>query len=181
MSLAYTPERLRLPASLESQLHHFRRLVWTVKIVEAVAGACFGILVAYLVLFGLDRVWDTPGLAARLPFHRGRGRGAPTYRSFCTGGSGGTGDWKKLARLLSRKLPRIGDQLLGIIELAHNEFEQARSPALCEAAIREVAHDAERVDFEHAVPHPRHRLWVARRAFRFSSRFACWHCFRRRP
>ena len=29
--------------------------------VEAVAAAAFGILVAYLVLFGLDRVWDTPG------------------------------------------------------------------------------------------------------------------------
>ena len=61
---------------------------------------------------------------------------------------------EQLARLLARKHPRVGDQLLGIIELAHNEFEQARSPALCEAAIREVARDAEKVDFEHAVPHP---------------------------
>src|SRR5262249_35619596 len=65
---------------------------------------------------------------------------------------------EQLARLLSRKYPRVGDQLLGIIELAHNEYEQARSPALCEAAIREVAKDAERLDFKHAVPHPRLRL-----------------------
>ena len=62
---------------------------------------------------------------------------------------------------MARKLPRVGDQLLGIIELAHNEFEQARSPALCEAAIRDVAKDAQKVDFEHAVPNPRHRLWLA--------------------
>ena len=61
MSLARTPDQLRLPEELTDQLHEFRRLVWTVKIIEAVAAAGFGILVAYLILFGLDRVWDTPG------------------------------------------------------------------------------------------------------------------------
>ncbi len=61
MSLAYSPDRLRLPDSLQAQLHEFRRRVWTIKMVEAVAAAAFGILVAYLLLFGLDRVWDTPG------------------------------------------------------------------------------------------------------------------------
>ena len=160
MSLAYTPERLRLPASLESQLHHFRRLVWTVKIVEALAGACFGILVAYLVLFGLDRVWDTPGPLRALLF-TAAAAGCAYVPFFLHRWVWRNRRLEELARLLARKLPRVGDQLLGIIELAHNEFEQARSPALCEAAIREVAHDAERVDFEHAVPHPRHRLWLA--------------------
>jgi hypothetical protein len=159
MSLAYTPARLTLPEKLEGQLHDFRRLVWMVKIVEAVAAAGFGILVAYLVLFGLDRLWDTPAplravlfvaaaaVCAYMPFflHRWVWR----QRRL-----------EQLARLLSRKYPRVGDQLLGIIELAHNEYEQARSPALCEAAIREVAKDAERLDFKHAVPHPRHRLWL---------------------
>ena len=61
MSLAYTPDRLRLPDSLQAQLHEYRRRVWTIKMVEAVAAAAFGVLVAYLLLFGLDRVWDTPG------------------------------------------------------------------------------------------------------------------------
>ena len=67
---------------------------------------------------------------------------------------------EQLARLLARKHPRVGDQLLGIIELVRNDFEQARSHDLCEAAIREVAHDARRRDFRDAVPNPRHRLWV---------------------
>ena len=67
---------------------------------------------------------------------------------------------EQLARLLARKHPRVGDQLLGIIELVHNEFEQARSPALCEAAIREVAQDAERRRFSRCGSHPRHRLWL---------------------
>ena len=127
--------------------------------VEAVAAAAFGILVAYLLLFGLDRVWDTPGwlrvglfcaaavACANIPWalHRWVWR----HRRL-----------EQLARLLARKHPRVGDQLLGIIELVRNDFEQARSPALCEAAIREVAHDARRRDFRDAVPNPRHRLWV---------------------
>ena len=159
MSLAYTPDRLRLPESLQAQLHEYRRRVWTIKMVEAVAAAAFGILVAYLLLFGLDRVWDTPGwlrvglfvaaavACANIPWalHRWVWR----HRRL-----------EQLARLLARKHPRVGDQLLGIIELVRNDFEQARSPALCEAAIREVAHDARRRDFRDAVPNPRHRLWV---------------------
>ena len=65
MSLAYTPDRLRLPDSLQAQLHEFRRRVWTIKMVEAVAAAAFGVLVAYLLLFCLDRVLGHAGLAAR--------------------------------------------------------------------------------------------------------------------
>ena len=159
MSLAYTPDRLQLPESLQAQLHEFRRRVWTIKMVEAVAAAAFGVLVAYLLLFCLDRVWDTPGwlrfglfVAAAvglrqhsLALHRWVWR----HRRL-----------EQLARLLARKHPRVGDQLLGIIELVRNDFEQARSRALCEAAIREVAQDARRRDFRDAVPNPRHRLWV---------------------
>ncbi len=158
MSLAYSPDRLKLPEALEAQLHEFRRRVWAIKMVEAVAAAAFSLLVAYLVLFCLDRLWDTPGwlraalfIAAlvgciNLPvaLHRWVWR----HRRL-----------EQLARLLSRKHPSVGDQLLGIIELSHNEFEQARSPALCEAAIREVASVAQKRDFRDAVPDPRHRMW----------------------
>ncbi len=158
MSLAYAPDRLRLPDSLQGQMHQFRRQVWTIKIVEAVAAAAFGVLVAYLLLFGLDRLFDTPGwlrislfvaaalACANIPLalHRWVWR----HRRL-----------EQLARLLARKHPGVGDQLLGIIELVKNDFEQARSRALCEAAIREVALDAERRDFGDAVPHPRHRVW----------------------
>ena len=116
MSLAYTPDRLRLPDSLQAQLHEYRRRVWTIKMVEAVAAAAFGVLVAYLLLFCLDRVWDTPGwlrvglfcaaavACANIPWalHRWVWR----HRRL-----------EQLARLLARKHPRVGDQLLGIIEL----------------------------------------------------------------
>ncbi|MEO8499239.1 MAG: hypothetical protein ABI614_29590, partial [Planctomycetota bacterium] len=66
----------------------------------------------------------------------------------------------QLARLLSRKLPRVGDQLLGVIELASDDSEQARSRALCAAAMAQVAADAQTRDFRHATPASRHREWT---------------------
>ncbi len=159
MSLAYSPERLRLPDTLRSQLSEYRRRVWTIKMAEGAAAAACGILLAYLLMFGFDRIWESPrwlrlslfGFAAlasaNVPWmfyrwiwnHRGL---------------------EPLARLLSRKHPRIGDRLLGVIELVRSDFEQARSPALCAAAIKEVAHDLHRHDFRDAVPSPRHWLWL---------------------
>ncbi len=58
----------------------------------------------------------------------------------------------QLARLLSHKMPRIGDQLLGIIELAENRREQNRSRALCQAAIEQVSEDAQHCNFRAATP-----------------------------
>ncbi|MDA1054730.1 MAG: hypothetical protein O3C40_30250 [Planctomycetota bacterium] len=58
MSLAHSHHRLELPPTLETQLHGFRRRVWTIKILEAVAAATFGVVLAYLTVFGLDRLWD---------------------------------------------------------------------------------------------------------------------------
>jgi hypothetical protein len=133
----------------------FRRRVWAIKLMEAGCGAAFGVLLAYLATFLLDRVWDTPGSVRTaifvsalvgcalvpLALHRWIWR----QRRL-----------EQLARLLSRTHPSIGDQLLGIIELAGSESEQARSRALCEAAIHQVAQTAQARDFADAVPNPKH-------------------------
>src|SRR4029079_18527783 len=66
----------------------------------------------------------------------------------------------QLARLVSRRYPSIGDQMLGVIELVRSDFEQHRSLALCQAAIGHVAAEAAQRDFRDAVPRPRHRLWI---------------------
>src|SRR5919201_824474 len=60
MSLSSQQRRLELPESLRAQMFAFRRRVWTIKLIEAGCGAAFGVLVAYLVTFLLDRVWETP-------------------------------------------------------------------------------------------------------------------------
>src|SRR5947207_2266385 len=60
MFLSAQQRRLEIPESLRAQMFAFRRRVWAVKLVEAGCGAVLGVLIAYLVTFLLDRVWDTP-------------------------------------------------------------------------------------------------------------------------
>jgi hypothetical protein len=155
MFVSSPQRRLELPESLRNKLFAFRRRVWAIKLTEAACGAAFAVLGAYLVTFLLDRLWDTPsGLrlavlllaataCALIPL--------ALYRWI----------WRQrrleqLARLLSRTDPNTGDELLGIIELAASESEQARSLVLCEAAIEQVAESTQSRDFAQAVPTPRH-------------------------
>jgi hypothetical protein len=159
MSKARTQERLQLPESLRAQLDDYRRRVWGIKTAEAVCAAGFGIVAAYLVLFALDRAWETPVGLRWMLFAAGM--------IGCVYLPVALHRWvwrrrrpEQLARLLGRAHPRIGDPLLGVIELQQSDSEQARSRALCEAAIRQVAEEAGRWDLRAAVPHPRHRLWA---------------------
>jgi hypothetical protein len=134
----------------------FRRRVWAVKLTEAGCGAAFGVLTAYLLTFLLDRIWDTP-LEVRLGIF-------VSALVACAVVPLALHRWiwrqrrlEQLARLLGRTYPSIGDQLLGIVELVESESEQARSPALCEAAVEQVAERAQSQNFNEAVPKPRHR------------------------
>ncbi|HEV8000132.1 MAG TPA: hypothetical protein VGP63_09645, partial [Planctomycetaceae bacterium] len=126
MSLVRPSDRLQLPETLQTQLYDFRKLVWTIKMIEAVCGAVAGVLLAFLILFVLDRLGETPTWARFSLF-------AATIAS-CTLVPLTLHRWvwrnrrlEQLARLLTRKHPNVGDQLLGIIELVRNDFEQARS------------------------------------------------------
>ena len=159
MSVSQPKSGLKLPSSLQTQLGNFRRRVWTIKAIEAFCGGLFGIIVSYLIVFALDRMLDTPAVVRMAIFLAAVAACAfvPVYLHRWI--------WchrrlEQLARLLSRRYPSIGDQMLGIIELVRNEFEQKRSRALCEAAIQQVAEVASRRDFNDAVPNPRHKLWA---------------------
>ncbi len=149
-----------LPPILETKLADFRRRVWIVKLAEGALGAVFGIALSYLVVFGLDRFMETPaglrwailltlaitlGLTLPLKWHRWVWR----QRRL-----------EDAARLLRRKLPRLGDQLLGIVELARMDHGNAgRSERLVQAAIQQAAEAVKGQDFTQAVPHARHRQW----------------------
>ena len=49
-----------LPAILETKLSDFRRRVWVVKLAEGLLAALFGIALSYLLVFILDRFFETP-------------------------------------------------------------------------------------------------------------------------
>jgi hypothetical protein len=145
---------------LESKLGEFRRRVWVVKLAEGVFAAVFGIAVSYLLVFALDRVWETPGWVRLAILVLG---GA----TLCLGLplKWHTWVWRQrrledAARLLRRTFPQLGDQLLGIVELARMDHAAAgRSERLVQAAIAQAADAVKDRDFTNAVPDPRHRHW----------------------
>src|SRR6266478_1906474 len=129
-----------LPPILETKLADFRRRVWVLKLTEGVLGVVFGVALSYLVVFALDRFIETPqwarvsillavaatvGLGLPLKWHRWVWR----QRRL-----------EDAARLLRRTFPRLGDQLLGIVELARLESGSAgRSERLVQAAMAQAA------------------------------------------
>ncbi len=156
MYLSSQQRRLELPESLRTQMFAFRRRVWAIKLMEASCGAAFGVLIAYLATFILDRLWDTPA-DVRLAIFISALVGCALVPLALHRWIWRQRRLEQLARLLSRTHPRIGDQLLGIIELVNSDSEQARSIVLCEAAVEQVAEQARTRDFSHAVPNPKHR------------------------
>jgi hypothetical protein len=150
-----------LPPILESKLADFRKRVWIVKLLEGLLAGIFGFALSYVLVFALDRVMETPawvratllalgaavpGLGLPLKWHRWVWR----QRSL-----------EDAARLLRRKFPRLGDQLLGIVELAHfDDGNASRSEALVRAAMAQAADAVKGQDFSHAVPEARHGRWA---------------------
>ena len=150
-----------LPPILESKLADFRKRVWLVKLLEGVLAGLFGFALSYVLVFTLDRLMETPawlrgillimgaavpGLGLPLKWHRWVWR----QRSL-----------EDAARLLRRKFPRLGDQLLGIVELAHFEGgNPGRSEALVRAAMAQAVEAVKDQDFRHAVPEARHGRWA---------------------
>src|SRR6056297_186400 len=151
--------KLTVPSKLVNQLDHYKRIVWRIKTIEAIAMAVFGIFVGFLVVFALDRLFDTPAPLRWLAFFAAAG-GCAIVPMFVHRWVWQHRRIEQVARLIQRKLPQLGDQLLGVVELAKNESEQQRSPALVEAAIQQVAEESSKRDFRTAVPQSRYRGWA---------------------
>src|SRR5215475_2388754 len=116
MSASESRTALQLPQPLEAQLLDFRRRVWTIKSIEATGGAVFGVMLGYLAVYALDRILYTPAVARLVIFVAAMFGCAilPVYFHRWI--------WSRLtldqlARLISRRYPSVGDQMLGVIEL----------------------------------------------------------------
>ena len=150
-----------IPESLRLQLDDFRRHLWRVKIQEAVAAGLIGLLVSFLLVYGLDRIWQTPGwvrfgiLLAGISLFTVF---APYWLHRWV--------WRQrretqLARLISKRYPGLGDRLLGVIELQDQEGNaDTLSPRLREAAMEAVAIEAGNRKLDEALPPQRHRRWA---------------------
>ncbi len=153
------PTSLPLPPALEAKLADFRRRVWIIKLLEGLLAAVFGLALSYVLVFVLDRFFDTEGWVRGLLLVAGAavlGLGLPLKWHRWA--------WRQrrledAARLLRQKMPRLGDQLLGIVELARMDAETGRSERLVQAAMAQAADAVKDVPFEEAVPEDKHRPW----------------------
>jgi len=150
-----------IPESLHRQLEDFRRHLWRVKVFEAFAAGLVGLLVSFLLVYGIDRLWGTPGLV-RLGILLG---GTSLFALFAP-------YWlyrwvwrhrreAQLARLIARRFPGLGDRLLGVVELQNQrEDADSLSPRLRAAAMEVVAAEVGRRSLDEALPPPRNRRWA---------------------
>ncbi len=150
-----------MPESLRLQLADFRRHLWRVKVMEAAAAGMIGLLVSFLLVYGLDRVFQTPGWARLLILAGGGslfGLFAPFWLHRWV--------WRQrrenqLARLIAKRYPGLGDRLLGVIELQDQEGNaDTLSPRLREAAMEAVAVETGHRKLDEALPPQRHRKWA---------------------
>jgi hypothetical protein len=150
-----------LPPVLSAKLTDFRRRVWLVKLTEGILAAVFGLAVSYLLVLGLDRVMETPVWLRTLLLVAGAavpGIGLPLKWHRWV--------WRQrrledAARLLRWKFPRLGDQLLGIVELAKQDSAvTGRSERLVQAAMSQADEAVKDQNFADAVPQAKHRQWA---------------------
>ncbi|MEX1114842.1 MAG: hypothetical protein WEB53_06305 [Akkermansiaceae bacterium] len=128
---------------------------------EAIAAGVIGLLFSFLLVYGLDRIFQTPGVV-RLGILLG---GVSLFAVFAP-------YWlhrwvwrqrreTQLARLIAKRYPGLGDRLLGVIELQDQEGNaDTLSPRLREAAMEAVAAEAGRRKLDDALPPQRHRRWA---------------------
>lgn len=153
--------RSAIPESLRRQLEDFRRQLWRRKMMEAVAAGLIGLLVSFLLIYGLDRIWQTPNWARLLILLGGVslfGGFAPYWLHRWVWGHRRE---EQLARLIAKRYPGLGDRLLGVIELQdQEEAGDSLSPRLRAAAMEVVASEAGKRKLDDALPVPRHRKWA---------------------
>ena len=151
---------VNLPPRMKAALKQYQKRVWAIKLAEGALAAIFGILISYIIVFCLDRVFDTPALLRALILVVGM-----VGMVFLLPLKYYNWVWKHrqlegVARLLQHKFPRFGDHVLGIVELARDRGDQSSSPALVAAAMRQVDAEVASHNLAEAVPNPQHRRWT---------------------
>jgi hypothetical protein len=141
-----------LPEGLRRQFAELEQRLWRVESLQAGAIAGIGLALSFLMQFLSDRFWDTPA-GLRLAFTlAGVAVLAGAAVWWCQRWILKRRNTRALARLVQEKYRRLGDRLLGIVELTEEQHHLPDfSPALYRAAIHQVATEALEYDFAEAV------------------------------
>ncbi len=153
---------ITLPDSLVAQIRAYESRLRRTETLLAVAGGLAGLLITYVLLFVADRFVDTPKPVRFALLVAGTGAAAWFARRWAH-------DWlwnrrgpAALAKMLGKHFRSLADRIQGVVELASAaELPPNVSPALCRAAIAQVAEESKRHDFTEAVAAESARKWAA--------------------
>jgi hypothetical protein len=153
--------QLDLPDTLQRQFGDLERRLWRMDTLIVVSVAGVALLGSYGLNFISDRFWDTPAALRTLLM-----LAALATLAGCVWHYGNRWIWRRrsfeqMAAIVRSRHRRMGDRLLGIVELAD---ERRRPPnvsdQLCRAAIAQVAAEAGRVNFSEVVATDRPRRYA---------------------
>ena len=148
-----------IPENLKKLLNEYRRKLWRAKIAEAFFAGVIGLVFSFLLVFALDRFFQTPAVVRLIILLTGTSIFAVFAPYWMRRWVWGHRRENDLARLIALKHPDLGDRLLGIIELqGQSEEKESMSPRLRSAAMEHVAEEAERKGLTSALP----RTWIGR-------------------
>lgn len=151
-----------LPQELRRQFGALRSRLRRVEAGVALVSGAAALAVSWLAVFVMDRFFDSPawvrGGALLLGLTVATAAGAVWMQRWILSPP----DTRALAVRVQKKFRRLGDRLLGIVELADESRRPAHfSTELYRAAIRQVATEAGRYDFTQAVETGRLRQGAA--------------------
>ena len=129
---------VRLPLRMMATLKLYRKRVWMIKLAEGALAAVFGLALSYLLVFGFDRLGDTPALLRAVILAVGSIGMVILFPLKYHNWVWSHQRLDQVARLLRYKFPHFGDHLLGIVELAHADSQKGASRALVEAAMQQA-------------------------------------------
>ncbi|MEW6306247.1 MAG: hypothetical protein AB1705_22500 [Verrucomicrobiota bacterium] len=141
-----------LPPGLRAQFVAVEQRLWRKETAIAVCGALCALAISYGGVLLSDRFWDTPVWLRVMLTLAGLG-----VLGWYVARWGRLWVWRRrdlraFARLVQHHHRRLGDRLLGVVELADESHQpEGISPALRRAAIRQVSEEAAQYDFSQAV------------------------------
>ena len=144
--------RIALPDSLRAQFAGLERALWRAETTHAVCGATAALAASFALVFMCDRLGDTPKTLRTALWLAGVGGAAWFVVRWCRHWVWQRRDLRALSKVVQHGHRRLGDRLLGIVELAEEKQRPANmSLALCHAAIRQVSAEAAKFDFSEVV------------------------------
>ncbi len=142
----------QLPPSLDGQLRAFRHRLRIVKLIEVAFAALTGFLIAYFLVFTIERFtalspWvraaillvGTVGFSVLLPI--------ALRRWFWN-----TRQLKQVAKYLRKTFPVLGDEILSVIEMNSHQTGYGASPRLVAAATEQTCDRVDKHDLDQAAP-----------------------------